>query len=65
MMSEFTVDEISKAWYDILSQYVIAKMALQKQIDQLLIENEDLKTKLHQSELNLISSQAKSVIDGE
>lgn len=66
----FDLRDVNLEWSDVLSQYLIAKITLQKQnqqletdYKQLKIANDNLKAQLHQAQLDLVRAQGKAIID--
>lgn len=66
----FNTEELNRAWCDLISKYVMIKVALEKELaamradnERLQISNEDLQARLHQAELDLIAVRGKQVID--
>ena len=55
--------EVNSEWGILLGQSLAIKLVLEKELNQLRIENEDLKAKLHQAQLDLLAAQGKSIID--
>lgn len=59
----YTVDELNGAWHEIVDKYLLDNIMLRKELSRLQIDNEDLKIRLHQVELNLLKAQGKQAID--
>ena len=68
----FDLNELNQAWSALLSQFVVAKLALKKQneqlqadYDQIEIAYNDLKAQLHQAQIDLIAAQGTAIITGQ
>lgn len=57
------LDDINRAWSELLSNYVIAKLTLEKQNKQLEEQNKSLKAQLHQAQIDLLAAQGKAIIN--
>jgi hypothetical protein len=64
------VDDLNQAWSTLLSQLVTSKLILEKQVQQLHLENngllgqnKDLRAELHKAQANLLAAQGKTAID--
>ncbi len=67
----FSVDEINEAWSQLLSQYIMTKITLEKshksleiEIEKRLSEIASLKLQLNDAQLLIYSLQGKEAIDG-
>jgi cell division protein FtsB len=65
-----SIPDINSAWCEVVAPLVIAKLTLEKQVQQLrqenmalLAENKSLRAELHQAEANLLAVQGKQAID--
>jgi hypothetical protein len=58
----YSADELNSAWHEIVDKYLIDNLVLRKEIQRLQIDNEDLKTKLHQAQLDLLKAEGKQTI---
>jgi regulator of replication initiation timing len=65
-----SIPDINSAWSEIVGSLLIAKLSLEKQIQQLrlennalLSENKNLRSELNQAEANLLAVQGKQAID--
>lgn len=61
----YTVDELNAAWHEIIDRYLIRNIMLKKEVNRLQIDNEDLKVRLHQAELNLLQAQGDAIVKRE
>jgi hypothetical protein len=58
----YSADELNSAWHEIVDKYLIDNLMLKKEIQRLQVDNEDLKTKLHQAQLDLLKAEGKQTI---
>jgi cell division protein FtsB len=70
MDAPFNLDDLNRTWSTLLSQLIVDRLILEKQVqqlrlenDELLAENKSLRSELNQAETNLLAVQGKQAID--
>ncbi len=62
----FNLTDLNREWSELLSQLLVDRLTLKKQIEQLEQleeQNKSLKAQLHQAQNDLLAAQGKAIID--
>lgn len=64
--SLFNLTELNHEWFILLSQLLVSRLTLKKQLEQLEQlekQNKSLKAQLHQAKNDILAAQGKAIID--